>query len=103
MKIIFYTVCAALLLFTAAATTNNNAQATATQMQGLYIFTDCTPVQEYEVLGTIKGAGSLGSAQYTAVRDRLIKKAKKEHPTGTGIILHLNDGGTDIADVIKFK
>ena len=92
-----------LALLLLAAKTNTNAQATATQLQGMYIFTDCTPMQEYEVLGTVKSAASLGSSQYTAVRDRLIKKAKKEHPTGTGIIFHFDDGGTDMADVIKFK
>ena len=73
------------------------------QMQGLYIFTDSKPVAEYEYLGTVKLSLGLGSGQYQNVRNVLIKRAKKEYPQSDAIILLLKDGGTDRADVIKFK
>lgn len=72
-------------------------------LQGLYIFTDCKPVNEYEYLGTVKSAISLGDDQYSGVRDRLIKKSKKEYPSADGLILSLKTGGADMADAIKFK
>lgn len=72
--------------------------------QNVRIFTDCTPVAEYEYLGTVKGpAMSFSSGQYEPVRDGLIKRAKKEYPQAEGIILILKDMGYDRADVIRFK
>jgi len=72
------------------------------QMEGLYIFTDCKPVLEYEYLGTVKA--SIGwSAQYQSVRNKLIKKAKKEFPNAEGVIFQFKAGGTDKCDVIKYK
>lgn len=85
--------------------TTDKGAARARQIQGLYIFTDCTPAGEYEVLGTVKrsGATSFKSSQYESVRDILIDRAKKEYPMGEGIIFDLRTGGTDKADVIRFK
>ena len=76
--------------------------AEVTTIQNLKIFTDCQPVMEYDYLGTIKSSGTM-TGQYEPVRNALIKKAKKEYPQAEGIILHLVNGGTDKADVIKFK
>lgn len=75
------------------------------QFQGLYIFSDCTPIAEYQVLGTIQRTGvmSFRSSQYESIRDVLITRAKKEYPDAEGLILDLRDGGTDKADVIRFK
>lgn len=75
------------------------------QVQGIYVFTDCKPVKEFEYLGTVKatGAFSVRSPQYESVRDILIKRLKKEYPQADGIILKLKDGDTDSADAIKFK
>lgn len=106
-----HTVLPALFLITAAIGlmgykyTTNKAAANARQLQGLYIFTDCTPAGEYEVIGTISrtGALSLRSAQYESIRDVLIDRAKKQYPAGEGIIFDFRTGGTDKADVIKFK
>lgn len=73
-------------------------------IQNLKVFTDSEPVMEYEYLGTVKNSVSLlGTGQYEPVRDDLIKRAKKAYPQADGIILHLLNGGTDKADVIKFK
>lgn len=83
----------------------DKSQARARQVQGLYIFTDCTPAGEYEVLGTIKrsGATSFKSSQYESVRDILIDRAKEAYPAGEGLIMDLRTGGTDKAEVIRFK
>ena len=73
------------------------------QFQGLFIFVDSKPVMEYEYLGTVKSSVSLGDSQYTGVRDRIIKKAKKDFPEADAIILTFKSGGSDKADAIKFK
>jgi hypothetical protein len=106
-----YAVLPALFLITAAIglmgykNTTDKAAANARQLQGLYIFTDCTPAGEYEVIGTVSrtGAMSFKSAQYESIRDILISRAKKEYPMGEGIIFDFRTGGTDKADIIKFK
>lgn len=78
------------------------------QYQGMYVFTDCTPVASYTVLGTVKPKGrglmsvGLKSEQYTSIRDGIIKAAKEDYPEADGIILHLQTGGSDASDAIKF-
>lgn len=81
----------------------STANANARQYQGVYIFTDSDPAQEYEVLGTVTSAGMLGGSEYSSVRDRLLKRAKKDYPQVDGIILNLREGKADQADCIKFK
>ena len=73
------------------------------QYEGIYIFTDCKPVEAYDYLGSVKYSGGFGDANYTSVRDVLLKRTKKDHPTADAIILHLKAGDTDKADAIKFK
>ncbi|MFM2292697.1 MAG: hypothetical protein RIS29_2510 [Bacteroidota bacterium] len=74
------------------------------QIQGLYVFTDSTPVMEYEYVGTVSGnAISFGSGQYEPVRNSILKKTKQKFPEADGVILHLLNGGIDKADAIKFK
>ena len=73
------------------------------QVEGLYIYTDCKPVQEYIYLGSVKSTGSLNNPQYTNVRDYLIKKAHKEYENADAVILSLNAGGQDVCDVIRFQ
>jgi len=74
------------------------------ELQGVKIFTDSRPVAEYTYLGTIKLTLAFTSGQYEPIRDLLIKKARKKYGNSfDGLILELRDGGTDKADVIKFK
>lgn len=81
-----------------------NSTAEVNQVEGLLIFTDCKPVKEYEYLGTVKSnTGGFGNLQYEGVRNRLIKKVKKEYPKADGAIMYLNYGQADKADAIKFK
>lgn len=72
------------------------------QVEGLYIYTDCKPVQEYIYLGSVKSVG-VSNPQYSNVRDALIKKVKKEYDNADAVILSLNAGGQDVCDVIRFK
>ena len=111
MKSTLLTICAVAAIFFSFTTFTANPQAAAevNQYEGIYIFTDCKPATAYEYLGTVKPKGrgwdlvGGNSNQYTDLRDRLIKAAKKEHKDAQGIILDLKDGGVDKADVIKFK
>ncbi len=76
--------------------------ATAHKISGVYVFTDSDPTGKYETLGTVKVAIAR-SAQYTDVRDKLIKKAKKEYPDCQGVVLNLRAGKVDEAEAIKFE
>ena len=79
-----------LYAFTVANYIPKNSTAEVEQTQGCYIFVDCKPVMEYEYLGTVKVSMSLlGSGQYQDVRDKLIKKAKKDYPQADGLLLIL--------------
>lgn len=89
--------------FTVVSYEPKHATAEVEQLQGLYIFVDSKPVLEYEYIGTVKSTFSLGGSQYTDVRDRIIKKAKKDYPQADAIIISFKAGGTDRADAIKFK
>ncbi len=76
---------------------------------GLFVFTDCSPIAEYEVIGEVSTNGtgnrdlqnSLG--QYEAVRDELIKIARAANSQVEGVILTFVTGGYDKAHLIKFK
>lgn len=81
-----------------------SSSAEVEQMQGLYIFTDSKPVKEFEYLGTEKVGMMLGSPQYAEIRDKLIKKVKKEYPKANGVVFHFGgQGGADRADAILLK
>lgn len=73
------------------------------QMQGIYLFSDSKPTRAYDYLGSEKISFNLfGSGKYDDVRDRLIKKIKKEYPKANGVIFHLGEG-KDKADAIFIK
>ncbi|SFC80304.1 hypothetical protein SAMN05421780_11028 [Flexibacter flexilis DSM 6793] len=79
------------------------SKARVTQFQGVYTFVDCEPTAATDYLGTVKTSFSLGSAQYTKCRDKLLKKAKKEYPNAEGLVIKFNAGGSDTGDAVKFK
>ncbi len=91
-----------LVAFKVATYEPKKATGEVEQMQGLYIFTDSKPVLEYEYLGTVTATFGMDS-QYQGVRDKLIKKAKKDFPNADGLIMQFKSGGTDKCDAIKFK
>lgn len=91
------------LLFSFQLQTDKNLSR-VNQERGFYIFTDATPVNEYEVLGEVKNGMSIaGSSQYNDVKAKLISKCRKDFPTGDGIIFSFTTGAADHATVIKFK
>lgn len=72
------------------------------KQQGLYVFCDCKPLQDYNKLGEIVGAGGLSSL-YSDLRNRLIKKVLRKYKTADGLILNLVDGARDRADAIQIE
>lgn len=93
----------AISLATITITDNDKAKAEVNQLQGVYVFTDSKPIKEYDYLGTVKNTFTMGSGQYQPLRDKLIKKLKKDFPTADGAIFYFNNGSTDRCDAIKFK
>ncbi len=89
--------------FTSISYEMKSSTAEVEQVQGLYIFTNAKPVKDIVYLGTVEVSGRVKNPQYTNVRDALIELAKKNYPTGTALVLSLNAGGVDKADVIQFK
>ena len=85
-------------------TPTDKAAATVNQVQGVYLFIDSKPVAAYEYLGTVDTKGiTTSNPQYIVIRDKLIKRIKKDWPAADGVIFSFNAGGRDHADAIKFK
>jgi hypothetical protein len=96
------------MLLTSLVFSQNNL-AVVNKIQGLFVFTDCQPIEDYEVIGEVNT--TMGSdeelrksgAQYQPVRDLLIKISKQVNYKAEGLILSLVNGGQDKAVLIKFK
>lgn len=101
MKRILYIVSIIILCSFANFPSDRNI-AKVNQVSGVYLFVDSEPVSEYEYLGSTKCKIAF-SVQYQSVRDKLIKKVKKQYPKANGVIFHFHDGGTDLADAIYIK
>lgn len=61
----------------------------------LIIFVECEPINEYEQLGTVK-LGIVGDCDWQVIREKLIKKAKKEYPEAHGLMIDEKLNGTAI-------
>jgi len=78
------------------------------KINGYFVYTDCSPVAPYEVIGEIK-SGSFGkalgvsAAEYKELRDKLISKSHEKYKDAEGIIFQFNNGAADFAQVIVFK
>lgn len=93
------TIAAMLFCMSAPAPSQNNLAAT-TQTDGVYIFTDSSPVQEFTVIGVVRQSFF---SEYHHTRNRLVRKAKKKYPGVEGIIIITKWWGADEALVITFK
>lgn len=83
--------------------TFDNADATVNQVDGLFLFVDSRPANNYKYLGSVKYNNILqGNPQYTVIRDALIKRVKKDWPDANGVIFHFSSGSADKADAIRF-
>jgi len=71
------------------------------QRQGIYIFTDCVPVAQYEYLSTVKKTN--WSGVYDKLISGVIKNAKQECPQVEALIIQWKPNGTIQADCIRFK
>lgn len=80
----------------------NKERAKVEQYQGVYIFIDCKPISETTYLGTVKKTIGF-SSQYTAIRDALLKKCKKEFNDAEGLLMKFVEGGSDTGDAVKLK
>ena len=76
--------------------------ARAKQYQGVYIFVDSEPLTPTKYLGTIKSRLTFSSAQYTKLRDKLLRKCKDDYADASGLIIKFVNGGTDTGDAIIF-
>ena len=84
------------------------------QFSGVYVFTDCTPLSNYEVLGEVSNDKSAGTTimiglstitlppQYTDIREELIKSAVLANRQVEGIIIKIIKEGEGVAQMIKF-
>ena len=72
------------------------------KIDGLNIFTDCSPVLPYDSIGTFE-INFILDTQYQSIRGSFIKKTKIKFPNADGLILNLNKKGIDKCVVIKMK
>lgn len=80
----------------------NSATAEVVKIDGLYIFTDCKPVMNYDSLGVVD-LGFVSGTQYESIRTNLIKRTRKKFPNANGLILNLDKKGLDKGIVIKLN
>ena len=103
-KALLFTIVAGVLLsFTVIEYQVKKNTCEAAQYQGYYMFVDCRPVWDFEYLGTISGSSTFAwSEKYETVRDKMLRKAKKDFPAADGLIFTFNGASTKV-DAIKFK
>lgn len=114
---------------TAAGSVQRNL-ASADQISGVYVFSDCKPVGAYDVLGTVNFAGGEKTSamampvthyhngqvtthvvpttvteepQYTSIRNGLVTNAILANQQVEGVILSIEGEGIGKATMIKFK
>jgi hypothetical protein len=104
-NLFIFSIAVLLIIATAATNEAQKSFATVNQSNGLFMFTDSKPNNDYTFLGQVdsKKFRPRVNPQYQLVRDYLLKEAKKKYPEADGIIFHFSAGDTDKADVIKFK
>jgi hypothetical protein len=78
------------------------AYARVTQLDGLYIFTDCLPINQFDSIGSVD-LGFISGTQYDNIKTNLIKRTKKQFPEAEGLILKLKKDGLDYGIPIVFK
>jgi hypothetical protein len=92
----------ALLSFKAKKFEPNVSYATVNKMEGLYIFTDSTPLTDYDTLGVVE-IGFVTGTQYESIRGNLINRTREKYPNANGLILKLDKKGVDQGVAIKLK
>lgn len=96
-----FALCAS-LAFTNSSVRHSMGTGEAKQIDGLYVFTDSSPLAEHEKLGTVT-FWFIWDTQYESIRNKLIMKAKQQFPEADAIIIQPNKKGLDEGIAIKFK
>lgn len=78
------------------------ASALVTQSNGLYIFTDCLPINQFDSIGKVE-LGFVSGTQYDNIKTNIIKRTKKKYPEAEGLILKPKKKGLDYGIPIVFK
>ncbi len=92
----------AMIAFTISFTHSNPTERTGRMRQtdGMYMFYQCDPVDDYTYLGTLKTTVSWSGKPEELFGD-MKKKAKKKYPTADAIIIKTD--ALDEYDVVQFK
>lgn len=108
MKKIIGLLAVAVLMSVSAFSQKPTYYAKVNKVEGLYIYVNAEPVDQYEELGYLKKKGLWWQCQYTEVFNYFFKRCKKEYPRANALILYLSaEGGKATAiyipDVEKVK
>lgn len=71
------------------------------KIQGIYIFMNAEPIQQYDYIATIEISDFWSKRSPQEAFEKVIKKAKNKYPNFNAIIFHNDD--FEKADLIKFK
>lgn len=101
MKTFLFLLVAGCIVATGFTVLSDKNLARVKTYQGFYLFMQSEPVQEYEVLGTVKKTGIVMSDSPDAMLNTLVKRTAKDFPQTEGIIF--DDATMEHATCIKFK
>lgn len=83
---VIFAIAIAALAFSGNKFENDKTLATVDRVNGVYLFINAKPVSEYTYLGTVKVTFSV-SGQFLSVRDKLMRKIRKDFPQADAITL----------------
>jgi hypothetical protein len=97
---IILTISALAIIATSFKLSIDKASATSEQKEGIQVFCYSKPVSKYDILGMVKVKGMVKSEKGPHMVELLVGYAKKEYPSGEGIIVNSE---FEKAEVIRFK
>lgn len=71
------------------------------QYQGVYVFSDCKPVCEYDYIGKVNAFWVMKN-DYETIRDEIVRLVKKKHKEANAVIIHFSNDSFS-GDAIKIK
>lgn len=93
MKKIVVLLAVAVLISVSAFSQKPTYYAKVNKVEGLYIYVNAEPVDQYEELGYLKKKGLWWQCQYTEIFNYFFKRCKKEYPKANALILYLSAEG----------
>lgn len=102
-KILTLTITSVIIVAIAVSITHSNPTERMGRMRqtdGMYLFYQCDPVDDYTYLGTLKTTVSW-SGKPSELFGQMKSKAKKKYPTADAVIIKNDD--LDEYDAIQFK